>query len=846
MPAVQPPDRRLVIPLTQLGRNDLQQAGGKGANLGELLRAGFPVPPGFVVTTAAYDRFVEHNHLADVLAGALADEQHCGATIRAAVEQAAIPPEVAAAVVTAYQTLGAGPVAVRSSATAEDLPEAAFAGQQDTFLNVMGEPAVLDAVRACWASLWSDRAIAYRKRQGIDQADLKFAVVVQRMVPAAVAGVMFTANPVTGARDEIVIDASPGLGEAIVSGLVTPDHYVLHKRWWRWNIIERQLGRREVTVQARASGGTEQISSSQAATPAQALPDRVLRQLARLGRAVERHFGAPQDIEWAWVNGKPFLLQSRPMTALPAPLRADRILKRMARLMGEMVPIRPYPFDVTTYTAVLLRSMGTVLGGQLGLAPWEPERIFREEEGVVVGFGGSHFRPTLRILVAPLLLLWRAIRFDPTHWRQDPRLLTVQARVRELEDRDLRILSWEEILVSLREALGLVPQLAELRLQYYPRAALATGALWLWLMALGQRQRFGTLLTGVETKTVEANQALETLATELRANPTLAQLFLTEEASQLPDQLATTPAGRGFLAQLDAFLDRYGHRETAITVASQPTWKDAPEIVLGLLQGLVRTSPPKRASRPAWMVARDQVLAQTLFRLPLARHLFLGILQTARQFIELREDTHFYLTLPMPIIRCCALELGRRLQRIGVLETPEDVFHLKLSELEAIRQPWPPAEAVIRQLRELVRRRIAKRESLRTVPMIDPRLLPPTETVEQALLSGTSGSPGVAEGPVRIIGSATEFGKLQPGDVLVAPYTNPTWTPLFQRAAAVVVDSGGAASHAAIVAREYGIPAVMGTVDGTHRLQEGQQVVVDGDRGLVLLVESTIPSARSD
>jgi pyruvate,water dikinase len=246
------------------------------------------------------------------------------------------------------------------------------------------------------------------------------------------------------------------------------------------------------------------------------------------------------------------------------------------------------------------------------------------------------------------------------------------------------------------------------------------------------------------------------------------------------------------------------------------------------------------------MVARDQVLAQTLFRLPLARHLFLGILQTARQFIELREDTHFYLTLPMPIIRCCALELGRRLQRIGVLETPEDVFHLKLSELEAIRQPWPPAEAVIRQLRELVRRRIAKRESLRTVPMIDPRLLPPTETVEQALLSGTSGSPGVAEGPVRIIGSATEFGKLQPGDVLVAPYTNPTWTPLFQRAAAVVVDSGGAASHAAIVAREYGIPAVMGTVDGTHRLQEGQQVVVDGDRGLVLLVESTIPSARSD
>jgi pyruvate,water dikinase len=211
-----------------------------------------------------------------------------------------------------------------------------------------------------------------------------------------------------------------------------------------------------------------------------------------------------------------------------------------------------------------------------------------------------------------------------------------------------------------------------------------------------------------------------------------------------------------------------------------------------------------------------------------------------RYLFQIREDTHFYATMVQPVIRHLSLELGRRLVEAGALDDPKEVFHLRRNELEVLRDSWPPSTPTVAQLRSLVARRKAKRESLADKPMIDPRLLSmtsQTQRSEDVLLQGTSGSPGVASGPVRIVRDVSEFGMLRRGDVLVAPVTNPAWTPLFQRAVAVVVDTGGAASHAAIVAREYGIPAVMGTMNGTKVLKEGQRVKVDGSRGLVYKTE---------
>ena len=846
-------DKRIIFPLSAIDRAAISIAGGKAANLGELTRAGFPVPPGFTVSTAAYSLVAQSAGLEPILTGIAtthpedsASLAELAATARERLLSAPVPTIVTDAISAAYRTLGNDipvPVAVRSSATAEDLPEATFAGQQDTSLNVVGIDAVIEAVQRCWASLWSDRAVAYRARQGLDQQTVKLAVVVQRMVPPEVAGVLFTANPVTGARDEIVVDASPGLGEAVVSGLVTPDHFVLRRPWWGWSIAERRRGRREVIVRARSGGSTEQVEGS-ATTDVSQLPDQALRRLARLGAAIERHFGRPQDIEWAWAGGELFIVQARPITALPKPPpRPNKLQRRMSGLFAEMLPIRPYPLDVTAWMSALFAAIAWIFA-PLGLAGPRFDQAFVEEDGVVVRFSGRPpVRPTPGILLAPIRLLRLIRRYNPVHWNADPLLAEAQARARALEVRDLQTLSWDDLLATVREAQALpLPLAGELRRRYMPRAALAAGGLWAALRLLGCGDRFGVLLSGVENKTLEANRALEALAARIRSNPTLADLFASCEAGALWVALEEQPSGRAFLAELRAFLERYGHRETASALlVSQPTWKDAPEVVLGILKGLALAKPRTQSSRPAWQVARDELLTRPLLRFPPLRTLFLKLLAEGRCLLQIREDTHFYATLALPVIRRTLLEFGRRLVSDGVLSSPENVFHLKLGELEQVDGTWPPPPHLADELRTLALRRKQRRAALEGTPLIDPRLFRRTElegSVPQGdvLLRGTPGSPGVAEGPVRIIRDGSEFGKLRSGEVLVAPYTNPAWTPLFQRAAAVVVDGGGAASHAAIVAREYGIPAVMGTVEGTQKLTDGQGVMVDGDQGRATLL----------
>lgn len=846
-------DDALVASLAQFTHADLARAGGKGANLGELLRAGFAVPPGFVITTAAYDLVQQTDPLRAVLPAALAQlstdataAARVSATLRDAFARAPLPAPVADGVRSAYRALDEGAVAVRSSATAEDLPQAAFAGQQDTLLNVMGEQALFDALRRCWASLWSERAILYRARQAIDQSSVKLAVVVQRMVPADVAGVMFTANPVDGARDELVIDANPGLGEAVVGGLVTPDHFVIGK--YSFKLKEQRTGRREVMIRARAGGGTEQVRPSAADGASPALPPATLRQLVRTGRRIERHFGQPQDVEWAWVQAGPqrgrlFVLQARPMTALPAPLKLSGPLRLIVPMLVEMWPARPYPLDMTTFTGALAREMGRLLDGLAGIGP-ALDRALVEEDDVVARFEPPAVRPSPRMLLAPWLALWRTRRCDLAHWESDPLIPQIVERARELDARDLRALAWAQNLATLREALALVTLAMELRIRYFPRALAAAGSLFVTLALARRRDSFGALLSGVETKTTETNRALETLARQIRDDPALRDLFAHSDGPGLASALQASPEGRAFLQDFEAFLAQYGHRETSLTI-SQPAWKDTPGVVLSILKGLAAAEPRGRESYQVWIRARDELLARSLLGSPFVRPRFLSALAGARELIRLREDTHFYATYAQPIVRHVALELGRRLVAVGALDDPPDVFHLRLDELEPLGEPWPPSPATIARIRALVARRRAKREALANKPLFDPRLLAanaPAATGAGVLLSGTGGSPGVARGPARIVRDESEFGKLQPGDVLVAPYTNPAWTPLFQRAAAVVVDSGGAASHAAIVAREYGVPAVMGTRDGTQQLRDWQWVQVDGSSGLVLSVSEGTPS----
>ena len=318
----------LVLRFGDVDRSALPVVGGKAANLGELTRAGLPVPPGFCVTTAAYETVAggdDLRRILDDLAQTRPEDTErlaeLAADAREALLAAPVPPNVLEAIGEAYRALGDGaPVAVRSSATAEDLPTASFAGQQDTYLNVVGEEPLLEAVRRCWASLWTDRAVSYRAANGIDPGGVRLAVAVQRMVGAEVAGVLFTANPLTGKRRQAVIDASPGLGEAVVSGAVNPDHFVVNTA--TGEIVERSLGDKRVAILATAGGGTRRVELEENGEAS--LTDAQIRALAELGARVESHYGEPQDTEWAIDgDGKIWLLQARPITTLfPLPAGA--------------------------------------------------------------------------------------------------------------------------------------------------------------------------------------------------------------------------------------------------------------------------------------------------------------------------------------------------------------------------------------------------------------------------------------------------------------------------------------------------------------------------------------------
>lgn len=809
-------DTALLAALADVSRTDLAEVGGKGAHLGELIRAGFPVPDGFVVTVDAY-----------ALIAAACDLQRCeqadGAAIRAEVHAAPIPEPLRTAITDAYAGLGGGPVAVRSSATAEDLPTAAFAGQHDTYLNVVGPDQVLEAIRGCWASLWTDRAIDYRRKHGIDSATVRIAVVVQCMVEAEVAGVMFTADPVTGDRDHLVIEASSGLGEAVVSGLVTPDHYVLDGRG---TIRESTPGRRERVITGTEGGGTQETHDTSAIV---SLPAPVLRQLACLGGKVARHFGRPQDIEWAYADDRLYLLQARPMTALPPPpVRLNRMQRRLAAVLLEYLPVRPYPIDMSTWIPHGPAGMMATLMAHFGIRGALPESL-PEHDGVVDRFVPPAPLPTLGVFRGLLRFVRLARRYDPARWTSDPRLADFLARVRDIAAQDPGAMPWQALIRLPRQALDLIQPILDLRISYLPRTGLALLRLKFALVLLRQPAMMGDLIVGGATRTADANRALETLAQQARENPRLQAAL----AGLDPQALAEFPR---FQATFRRFLDEYGHRETVSPIlATPPTEGEDPGSVLARI-ALLAGEPP-RSVDPTDMALSTLLSHRLLHGRTISAH-FTRWVHAARCGVAFREDTHFYCTKPLPVLRRSILEIGRRLQEAGVLQEAAEVFHLRLEELEDSVDPGRLTEAEKNHLRTTVHSRASRRAELAGVPLIASSLVFPPSTRTDALVTGTPACAGVVTGTVKVVRGPADFAKLTPGDVLVCPYTNPAWTPLFPLAAAVVVDAGGPLSHAAIVAREYGIPTVMGTARGTTVLTDGQRVTVDAHSGTVTAADS--------
>jgi len=803
-----------LIPLAEVDPAEVALVGGKAAGLAALIRAGERVPDGFCITTAA---------------GELTDD------LRRRIGEA-------------YERLGAGAVAVRSSATAEDLPDASFAGQHETFLNVRGVDALLDAVARCRASLGTERATAYREAGGFRDADVGMAVVVQRMVDPAAAGVLFTANPITGTRTEMVVDAVAGLGDAVVEGTTDADHYVLTDR-----------------PPADAGG---------------CLTTAQLRELREAGERVQRRLGRPQDIEFAFDrDGTLWLLQSRPITTLfplpDSPPPGPRVYFEVGHMQGMLRPFTPMGISVMRLVmAQYLRSIGVptdpltsragivdVAGRMyLDLTPWVRYRPARKRLPESMRIYGPRVAASLaRVLDDP--------RFAPLPGRPF-RLrvaITVAARVvpgliigivgalaRPGRARDrafracahLQRLSRIETARSSSERLRAAAELqgAFMTIGVAEMLPPLYGALIARAGAVG-------LLRGVATAD-EVDETLRGMPHNVTTEMDLALWRLARGAAEHRDLLLNTPptelAARylaGDLPEigLGEFLRAYGHRGAAEIDVGVPRWAEDPAPVFAAIAGYLRVSDPqqfpdlrfRRAAAEA-EAKIDELVARARRTRPVRARLASFLLRRSRALAGLRELPKFAWLYPLAEMRRQLLAAGAELRDRGVLDRADDIVFLEFAEaLTATTSGGEFRDRIAARRAEHARE--MRRRSVPGLLLSDgtnPEALAPAAPAPDGALTGMAAAPGTATGPARVILDPAGA-HVEPGEILVAPTTDPGWTPLFMTAGGLVTETGAAMAHGPTVAREYGIPAVICVRDATRLITTGQVITVDGAAGTV-------------
>jgi len=867
-----------ILPLDSANAS-LERVGGKGRSLARLAGVGLPVPAGFLLATDAYKDFIEAHDLqkaileivATVTPEETASAETASASIQAMFHAVELSTTVSESITQAYAALDGNdpPVAVRSSATAEDLPELSFAGQQDTYLNVRGETALLDAVRRCWASLWTARAIGYRARMGIDQDAVAMGVVVQIMVAADVSGILFTANPASGERSEIVVNASYGLGEAIVGGEVTPDTFVLERDGFQTK--ERTIGSKATMILPAGDQGTTSESVTDAKRLELSLSDAQLSELAALSMQVEEVFeGLPQDIEWALADGVCWLLQARPITNLPPPpppvVTWDPPYPGAKLIRRQVVENMPQPlsplFDELYLTIGLDQSMDDFIT-ELGV-PFDFDAIIERPMFLTVNgyaYCRANYKISWRLLrLIPKIIYWYATALPRMMknlvpiWR-DEKLPAYLATIDQWKTLDLAGASDKQLFTGIRELTSADAVYWFAVSMVMGMAKITDGLLHFFLNSKAVKGDLtsGMFLRGFPSKTLEAQEDLEAIARQIQVADALREAVVTHLASDMLKALREQDDGHLIVREIDTYLGKYGHQIYTLDFV-QPTQAEDPLPVLMSLQALVKNEDYDTPTRQAAMMEeRESLVRRTAESLgPFSRRAFRKLLKWAQKYGPHREEALFYIGAAWPTLRRLALELGERLTRAGTLNRADDVFFLQVFELEeacAAREESRPHM----DYRDTAQNRRTLREDRKRlhppgmVPeksrfkfgFLDLTTIVETQKRNKAdsdTLSGFAVSPGKITGTATLILSPADFAQMQPDTILVCPTTTPAWTPLFAQASGLVTDIGGILAHGSIVAREYGIPAVMGTGNVTQRIVTGQRISVDGNTGTVTLL----------
>jgi phosphoenolpyruvate synthase/pyruvate phosphate dikinase len=858
-----------VLGLEEIDPTRVRLVGGKGAQLAALTQIeGISMPTGFCVTTDAFRRIVARAPAVEDGLAALArldpeDRDAIGAhsaEIRRAIEAVPIPGDVAAAVTDALTRYGKqAAYAVRSSATAEDLPAASFAGQQDTYLSILGPEAILEHVSRCWASLFTERAVAYRLRNGFDHRKVQMAVVVQQMVLAEAAGILFTADPVTCNRKVASVEAGFGLGEALVSGLVNADSYKVRDG----AIVSRTIATKQLAIYASPAGGTHQRAVEPEHRDQPTLTDPQVVRLVELGKRIEAHFGCPQDIEWCLADTGFQIVQSRPITTLfPIPETNDRenhvyISVGHQQMMTDAIK----PLGISVWQLTALRPMPTA-GGRLfvDVTTALAEPTARAGLLEMVGRSDPLIADALRTIVERGDFLPpppETASTGPPRGRSPSPLETDPAIVPALIERHRTSIGELKHAIESKSGSGLVDFItADIRdlqrrltdPQSHQAVMAGMEATW-WLNDhllewLGEKNAADTLtLSAPNNVTSEMGLALLDVADVIRPHPDVVAL-LASAGDDFMDELPNRAGGQEARDAIDAYLDKYGMRCVGEIDITRPRWSERPTALLPAILANIEHAEPgaavlrfeqglrKAQQTEHELLARLRVLPGGYDKVEETKRM----IDRLRTFIGYREYPKYDIVSHYFVYKKALLEEAARLVRTGVLGDAEEIFYLTLEELHEVVRTG-------RADNQLTARR---KDDFRTFEkMTPPRVLTSDgervigayhrDDVPAGALIGLPVSAGTVAGRARVVLNM-ESASLEPDDILVTKATDPSWSPLFPAIAGLVTEVGGLMTHGAVIAREYGLPAVVGVEQATHLIRDGQRIRVHGTEGYVEIV----------
>lgn len=842
-----------VLRLDSINRDQVSIAGGKGANLGELVQQGFPVPPGFVVTAEAYRNFVS----AWDLSGLTPDQ------VRRNIMAQEVDSELASDLQQHHTHLatlipGRFVYAVRSSATAEDLGDASFAGQHDTYYYVTPEQ-IPQMVKKCWASLWSDAACSYRASQGIAHHGVNMAVVVQLMVESSISGITFTANPINGNSDEILTESSWGMGAAIVDGRVSPDQYTYSRR--RDALTSKRIADKKFMVPATLAENQSRLM----AVPAllrrkETLNEQQVSTLIEWAKKSEDYFGQPQDLEWAFNGDAFYILQSRPITTLSQKL--DEIPEGKFVLFKPVAenftdPLLPLSQDLLLRLFPMMKIIrGRIYMNIEHLRPLIPFKMDSQQIAQLAYLSDSKESPGLsvpRLIGLGILLYLNYLIMGVFYYRTDRLPDDFMDSFRQLFDKTVKDDSidafgtMQKLFFKPRffEPVGNMVLLVNLSA---PRYILLLGLLGrllkYWLPEL-REDAASYLTSGTEgVLSTDMGRRIWFLAEQARLSPVVVDIIQQQEPRQALNTLRSEAAAADFMHQVDQFLAIHGHRTLKEFELNSVRWEEDPTPVIAMIRNYLQTDADPTSTERKVEAERNNFAREIQ---SLLSNKFLeasfgwrwkvieSLRQKAKYFIRLRENSRFFHIMVFYAARKKILKVEAALLNQGALKCKDDIYYLKWSEIQDLKTDkltWPDVEERIRERRM---------DFIRLSKMTPPKTFGVAESTEDdqlsnSVISGQGASPGECEGNARVIMDPGIDATVLPGEILIAPYTDPAWTPLFLTASGAVVEVGSYLSHAGTIAREYGLPCVVDAANCTERIKTGDRIRVNGSTGQVLLL----------